>query len=128
MKGSMGERIAPWGKPSWLALGWLGIALTALSLTASAAPAKQTFTGVVTDDMCAKADHSQMQMGPTDADCTRACVEIHGAQFVLYDGKTALVLSDQKMADKFAGQKVRVVGTLDAKTKKIAVESIAATK
>ena len=108
--------------------GWMGIALTALSLTASAAPAKQTFTGVVTDDMCAKGDHSQMQMGPTDADCTRACVDIHGAQYVLYDGKAALVLSDQKMADKFAGQKVRVTGTLDAKTKNIAVESIAAAK
>ena len=109
---------------SWL--GAAGIALTAISL--SAAPAKQTFTGVVTDDMCAKGDHSQMQMGPTDADCTRACVDIHGAQYVLYDGKAALVLSDQRMADKFAGQKVRVTGTLDAKTKKITVDSIAAAK
>jgi len=109
-------------------MGAMGIALTALSLTASAAPATQTFTGVVTDEMCAKGDHSQMQMGPTDADCARACVDIHAAQFVLYDGKAAYVLSDQKTADKFAGQKVRVTGTLDAKTKKIAVESIAAAK
>jgi hypothetical protein len=94
----------------------------------SAAPATQTFTGVITDDMCAKGDHSQMQMGPTDADCTRACVDAHGAQYVLYDGKTAYVLSDQRAPDKYAGQKVRITGTLDAKTKKIAVESIAALK
>jgi len=112
------------GGTGWL--GAMGIALTSISLTA--APAKQTFTGVVTDDMCAKGDHSQMQMGPTDADCARACVEAHGASFVLYDGRTAHVLSDQKTADKFAGQKVRVTGTLDAKTKNIVVESIAAMK
>ena len=107
-------------------MGWAGIALAAVSL--SAAPAKQTFTGVITDDMCAKGDHAQMQMGPTDADCTRACVDIHGAQYVLYDGKAAHVLSDQKGADTFAGQKVRVTGTLDPKTGRIAVDSIAAMK
>jgi hypothetical protein len=38
------------------------------------------------------------------------------------------VLSDQKAPDKFAGQKVRVTGALDAKTKKITVDSIAAAK
>jgi hypothetical protein len=94
----------------------------------SAAPANQTFTGVITDSMCAKADHSQMQMGPTDADCTTACVSVHGAIYLLYDGKDAYILSDQKTPEKFAGQKVRVVGTLDAKAKKIQVESITAAK
>jgi hypothetical protein len=34
----------------------------------AAAPAKQTFTGVITDDNCPKGDHSQMRMGPTDAE------------------------------------------------------------
>jgi hypothetical protein len=33
------------------------------------APGKQTFTGTITDSMCVKADHSQMRMGPTDAEC-----------------------------------------------------------
>jgi len=94
----------------------------------SAAPAKQTFTGTITDDRCAKADHSGMRMGPNDAECTKACVALHGASYVLYDGKSAYVLSDQKLPEKFAGQKVRVVGTLDAKTKGIRVESIAAAK
>jgi len=111
-------------RTSWI--GAAGIALAAISL--SAAPATQTFMCVITDDMCPKGDHSGMQMGPTDADCTRACVSVHAAQFVLYDGKTAYGLSDQKAPDKFAGQKVRVTGTLNAKTKTIAVESIAAAK
>ena len=85
---------------------------------------KQTFTGVITDDMCAKGDHSAMRMGPNDAECTKACIALHGASYVLYDGKSAYVLSDQKLPEKFAGQKVTVAGTLDAKTKTIKVESI----
>jgi len=91
----------------------------------SAAPRKQTFTGVITDDMCAtKAGHAAMRMGPTDAECTVACVEAHGAQYVLYDGKTVYMLSDQKAPEPFAGRKVKVTGTLDPKTKTIAVGSI----
>ena len=94
----------------------------------SASPAKETFTGVITDDMCPLANHSRMQMGPTDAECTRACINAHGAVYVLYDGKSAYVLSDQKAPDKYAAQKVRVVGTLDDTTKTIRVASIAAVK
>jgi hypothetical protein len=90
----------------------------------SAAPPKQTFTGTVTDSMCSKADHSQMQMGPTDAACTMACINVHGAAYVLYDGKDVYTLSDQRTPEKFAGQKVRVIGTLDTKTKTIQVDSI----
>jgi hypothetical protein len=94
----------------------------------SAAQGKQTFTGTITDDMCGKAGHSQMRMGPTDAECTIACISAHGATYVLYDGKDVYTLSDQKMPEKFAGQKVRVVGTLNAKTKTIQVDSITAAK
>ena len=94
----------------------------------AAAPAKETFTGVITDDMCPNADHSQMQMGPTDAECAKACIDVHGAQYVLYDGKSAYTLSDQRTPEKFAGQKVKVTGTLDAKTKTIQVDSITAAK
>jgi hypothetical protein len=42
----------------------------------------------------------------------------------LYDGRVAYTLSDEKIAEKFAGQKVTVTGTLDAKTKTIHVNSI----
>jgi len=88
----------------------------------------QTFTGTITDDMCATGGHAQMQMGPTDADCTRACVSAHGAQFVLSDGKDVYALSDQKTPDEFAGQQVRIVGTLDVKTKTIRVDSMTAAR
>ena len=94
----------------------------------SAAQNKQTFTGTITDDMCATGDHSHMRMGPTDAECTTACVMVHGAAYVLSDGKNVYTLSDQETPEKFAGQRVRVIGTLDAKTKTIHVDSITAAK
>jgi hypothetical protein len=90
----------------------------------SAAPATQTFTGTITDNMCGNAGHAGMRMGPTDAECTTACVSAHGATYVLYDGKNVYTLSDQRTPEKFAGQKVRVIGTLDKKTRTIQVESI----
>jgi hypothetical protein len=90
------------------------------------AQGKQTFTGTITDSMCPTADHSQMRMGPTDAECTKACESIHGATYVLYDGMNVYELSDQKTPEKFAAKKVKVTGTLDAKTKTIQVDSIIA--
>jgi hypothetical protein len=105
------------------------LTLSVLAVAAlAAAPAKQSFTGIVTDSVCDKADHSQMRMGPTDAECAKACISDHGAAYVLYDGKEAYTLSDQPAAEKFAAHKVNVVGTLDPKTKTIQVDSITAAK
>jgi len=103
---------------------WSLLAVAALA----AAPATQTFTGTITDNMCARGGHSQMRMGPTDAECTVACVGAHGATYVLFDGKEVYTLSDQRTPEKFAAQKVKVTGTLDAKTRTIQVESITAAK
>jgi hypothetical protein len=100
--------------------------LTVIALTA--APAIRKFTGVITDSMCATGDHSSMRMGPTDAECTIACVSAHGAVYVLYDGKEAWTLSDQTTPEKFAGKKVTVIGSQDAKTKTIKVESMSLAK
>jgi hypothetical protein len=94
----------------------------------AAAPAKPKFTGVITDSMCATADHSRMRMGSTDAECTIACIDAHDATYVLYDGKEAYTLSDQRTPERFAGKKVTVIGTLDARTKTIQVESITEAK
>ena len=94
----------------------------------SAAPGKQTFTGIITDNMCGNAGHSHMRMGPTDAECTIACISAHGAAYVLVSGKDVYTLSDQRTPEKFAAQKVKIVGTLDAKTKTIQVDSITAAK
>ncbi|MDE3168129.1 MAG: hypothetical protein KGN36_20170 [Acidobacteriota bacterium] len=88
-----------------------------------------TFTGVITDNMCDKADHKDMHMA-SDAKCVLECVKGMNGKYVLYDAaaKTSYVLSDQKTPEKFAAQKVTVTGTLDAKTKTIQVQSIAPAK
>jgi len=118
-------------KPVWLAL------LVAASLSAAPRNAAeafrqvqdtQTFTGIITDDMCPLGDHGRMRMGPTAAECVKACIDAHRAAYVLYDGKSAYVLTGQQTPERFAAQKVRVVGTLDEKTKEIRVESITAAK
>jgi len=98
--------------------------LALFAAAALAPPAAHTFRGTITDSMCEKADHSGMKMGPTDAECARACNEEHDAAFVLYDGKTVYALSDQRTPAKFAGQKVTISGTLDARTHTIRVASI----
>ncbi len=98
--------------------------LCMLAAALAAAQAKQTFTGTITDDMCARADHSQMRMAPTDAECAAACIDAHGAVYILFDGDGSYQLSDQKAAEKFVARKVKVVGTLDGKTRTIHVESI----
>jgi len=94
----------------------------------AAAQGERKFTGTITDNMCAQADHSRMRMGSTDAECTIACVSAHGALYVLYDGKDVYTLSDQRTPEKFAGKKVMVAGTLDSKTRTIKVDSITAAK
>jgi hypothetical protein len=96
--------------------------------TLGASPAKQTFTGIVTDDNCPRADHSQMRMGPTDVECAMACAESHGAQYGLYDGSVFYTLSDQRTSEKLLAKKVRVVGSLDDETKTIQLDSITAEK
>jgi len=105
-------------------LRWSLLAIAALA----AAPANRTFTGTITDSMCPEADHSKMRMGPTDAECTVACILEHDATYVLYDGKEVYALSDQQTPEKFAAKKVTVTGTLDAKTKTIQVDSITLAK
>src|SRR5262245_34464125 len=89
----------------------------------SAGQSPKSFVGTISDSMCSTAGHAGMRMGPTDADCTRMCVLAHGADFVLVMGETAYVLSDAAAAEKFAGQRVRVTGELDAATKTLRVQS-----
>jgi hypothetical protein len=108
--------------------GLLSVGVLAATAMLAWAQGKTTVTGVVTDSMCPTGDHSQMQMGPTDGECTIACVMEHGAEFVVYDGNNVYTLSDQKTPEQFAGKRVTVVGRLDAKTKKIQVDSISAAK
>jgi Protein of unknown function (DUF5818) len=99
-----------------------------LAAVLAAGQGKRPFTGVITDSMCENGDHSRMKMGSNDAECTIACVNAHGASYVLWDGKNSYTLSDQKTPEKFAGMRVTVTGTLNAKTNVIQVDSIAPAK
>lgn len=105
------------------------VALLALAATLMMGAA-QTFTGVVTDDMCSKSggmNKHTMAPGKPDADCIRGCVKA-GAKFALYtaDKKVYVLTGDAKQIDAFAAQKVTVTGDLSGNT--IAVKSIAAAK
>ena len=104
------------------------LVVSALATVPGNAQGQRKFTGVVTDSMCATNDHAHMRMGPTDGECTIACVLAHGALYVLYDGKEVYTLSDQQTPEKFAGKRVTVTGSLDAKTKTIQVAAIVAAK
>lgn len=88
-----------------------------------AGAASQTFTGVITDSMCGK-DHAMMKVTP-DSKCVRECVK-QGSKYALFDGRNSYVLSDQKTPQQFAGQKVKITGTLSEKTKILKVDSISA--
>ncbi len=97
-----------------------------LMLAASAmfaAEKAQMFMGVVTDNMC-RDNHKPMGVTP-DGKCVRDCVHAN-AKYALYDGKHTYVLSDQQTPEKFAGEKVMVMGVLDAKAETIQVQSIKA--
>ena len=106
----------------------LVVAVLLASAGLSGAQGPQTFTGTITDDMCAMAGHGRMRMGPTDAECVKACILSHDAKYVLLVGEEVYELSDQQAPEPFAAQRVRIVGSLDAKSKTIRVDSIAAEK
>lgn len=91
-----------------------------------------TITGVITDSICARAGSHQeamrmnRDMGNTASECTIACVEHQGAKYVLYDSQNKKIyrLSNQALPRNFAGQAVKVTGTL--KKNEIEVQSITA--
>ena len=103
----------------------IAVVIASAALMFAAGP--QKFNGTITDDMCGKADHKDMHMD-TDAKCVDECIKNMKGKYVLYDGKDAWILSDQKMPVKFAAKKVTVTGTLDEKTKTIKVDKIETAK
>jgi hypothetical protein len=83
-------------------------------------PITRTYEGMVTDTHCG-AKHSAA-LGGTAAGCTLACVR-GGEQFVLVDGDTTYLLEgDVMVLKRVAGQRARIVGTLNGK--KISVTSV----
>ncbi len=90
----------------------------------------RTFNGEIMDSACAKmGSHDGMMKSHADIKdakgCTLGCVK-GGAKFVLYDStsKTAYDLDDQQKPVQFAGQRVKVRGTVDKGTNTIHVTDI----
>jgi len=103
---------------------YLGFTLLLAAGISLAAPKQQTFVGSISDSMCGL---KHMMPGQSDKDCTLECVKA-GSKFVLADTAKNKVyqLSDQEKPKAFAGEKVRVTGTLQGDT--IQVSSIVAAK
>lgn len=101
-----------------------GILVFALGITvAAAASDAKTYVGVITDTMCVS-DHAAMKVSP-DAKCVKDCVrDAKTVQYALLVGKSAYKLTDQQAPAKFAGQKVKITGVLDAKTNTLTVTRI----
>jgi hypothetical protein len=95
----------------------LGVGLLLGASLSFAGPAKagtKTFVGNITDGMCGL---KHMMSGKSDRECTLECVKA-GSTYVLADVANGKVyqLSDQKKPEEFAGQKVKVTGTLKGDT------------
>ena len=105
----------------------IAVVFAAAAMAFAAGP--HTFSGIITDNMCATGDHKDMKAA-SDAKCVLDCVKGMNGKYVLYDAKAkkSYVLSDQKTPEQFAARKVTVVGTLDAAGKNLKVDSIAAAK
>jgi hypothetical protein len=95
---------------------------------------EKTFEGEVADTQCALGVHSLNQShkemidmgsaGKTSADCARYCVKERGGRFVLQNKHNVYKLDNQELAEKNAGLKVKVTGTLDSKTNTIQVRTM----
>ena len=105
-------------------VSFISTALIVSTLIAGA-ESPQTFTGVITDSMCGK-NHAAMKITP-DSKCAQECAKA-GSKYALFDSTNVYVLSDQKAPEQFAGQKVRISGTLYEKTKILKVDSITAVR
>jgi hypothetical protein len=114
------------------------LAAVLLSSLSFAAPKDKTFKGEIMDSQCAKeGSHAMMLkkegMGDKDPNdpmakkmCTENCVKM-GGKYVLYDAASKKVyqLDDQTKPQQFAGQNVKITGTLDESSETIHVTDIA---
>lgn len=102
----------------------LAAALIAIPLWAGMRPpsaaSSKTFTGEVTDTLCAQTgSHATMMakmpsMGGDSANCTKKCAAI-GANYALVDTSTkrVYVLDPSPKIQALAGKRVRLTGTLE---------------
>jgi len=95
---------------------------------------EKVFTGEIGDTQCAMNVHSLdkshremlkvKSVGKTAADCTLYCIKNRGGRFVLQSKDKVYRLDKPELVEPYAGQKVRVLGTLDPQTETIEVRRI----
>lgn len=117
--------IAALGFAVLIASTTLGFAIAASSGASPAQPSpsapQRTFAGMITDSACQARHAPDSGKGP--AECVRECVS-KGAKLMLVDGEKSYFLQgDAGELGRFAGQRVKVAGTLDGTV--IRVRSIA---
>ncbi len=110
-------------------LAYLTSSMLCLASLSYAGAGVKTFRGEISDSQCAMNVHSLTHshqemlkskgMGGTSAMCATHCAKQMGGEFVLAAGKEIYRLDNQAEAEKFAGRRVKISGTLDAKTKTI---------
>src|ERR1700743_3288805 len=114
-----------------------GLVLTLASAVAPVgAQESKVFHGEISDSQCALNVHSltrshqemlkSKHMGGTPAECANYCVKNMGGNYVLSTKKDVFHLSNQDLAFKFVGQKVKVTGELDPKNDTIHVDDMVA--
>jgi hypothetical protein len=86
------------------------LSATATPTLLDATPGRRAFIGSISDSACGL---HHLMSGTPARQCTLRCVQM-GAKFVLVDEvrQRVYALSDQIKAKAYAGQKVRVIGTL----------------
>jgi Protein of unknown function (DUF5818) len=115
------------------------LVMLALGSVAAARPQaphaeEKTFRGEIADTQCALNVHSlsrshkeMMGMKPelnTSEDCVRFCIKERGGKLVLQSRDKVYRLDKPEEAEPFAGQQVKITGTLDPKTNTITVRDI----
>jgi hypothetical protein len=99
---------------------------------AKVATADATFTGEISDGQCAANGSHDAVMKKANVNspvnCARGCTKKHGLVLVDGSSKTIYKLDDVEKALAFAGQKVKITGTLDKSANTIHIASIAPAK
>ena len=97
------------------------LGLAWLTLARAATDDSHAFFGEIADSQCAMNVHSlsrshqemlkSKSMGGTGASCALYCIKYLGGDFVLATKTDVYRLDDQERAAKFAGERVKIVGT-----------------
>jgi hypothetical protein len=114
---------------------WATILATALLVAGSAyGQSEKVYEGEIADSQCAlnvhslSASHKEMidmgSAGKTSTDCAHFCVKERGGKYVLQTKHEVYKLDRQDLAEKSAGHKVKLTGTLDSKTNTIQVRTM----